>query len=44
MRVQSPVLPKSCAFAISMKPARAAALGIGGDCIFEIAQHDIDLA
>ena len=43
MRVHKPVEPKSTAFAIAMKPARAAWLGFDGDRILEITQNDVDL-
>ena len=44
MRVHSPVWPKSCALAMSMKPLPRRRLGVGGDGVLEVAEHDVDLA
>ena len=43
MRVHRPVWPKSCALAMAMKPAPRRRLGVGGDRVLEIAEHDVDL-
>ena len=43
MRVHRPVWPKSWALAISMKPLPRRRLGVGGDGVLEVAEHDVDL-